>query len=226
MAAGGGPQDRHRGLPRPLPARPGRQPPGDGGGHPQARLLQAVLGHARLPRRHGRGACSSPRRPPPSRSRVLAALGPADAGAVPGPGRRRRTRTSSRPSTPPSPARSSARARCWPWSRRSCSRPTRPRPATSPARTPRPTRGLPNYTNNLRRLDPTLTDEDFADAGSDRLVDSIVAWGTEDADPRPHPGPPRRRRRPRLHPGGRATATDVPTEAWRRLSDAFGLRSA
>jgi probable F420-dependent oxidoreductase len=40
--------------------------------------------------------------------------------------------------------------------------------------------GLPNYANNLRRLDPTLEEADFADAGSDRLVDAIVAWGSDD----------------------------------------------
>ena len=34
---------------------------------------------------------------------------------------------------------------------------------------------LPNYTNNLRDLG--FTDDDFADKGSDRLVDAIVAWG-------------------------------------------------
>ncbi|HEX7399277.1 MAG TPA: LLM class F420-dependent oxidoreductase [Candidatus Limnocylindrales bacterium] len=34
---------------------------------------------------------------------------------------------------------------------------------------------VPNYTNNLRRLG--FTEADFADAGSDRLVDAIVAWG-------------------------------------------------
>jgi probable F420-dependent oxidoreductase len=39
--------------------------------------------------------------------------------------------------------------------------------------------GLENYTNNLRRLG--YTDEDFADGGSDRLVDAIVAWGDEQA---------------------------------------------
>ena len=39
--------------------------------------------------------------------------------------------------------------------------------------------GLPNYTNNLRRLG--WTDDDFADGGSDRLVDAIVAWGDIDA---------------------------------------------
>jgi probable F420-dependent oxidoreductase len=38
---------------------------------------------------------------------------------------------------------------------------------------------LPNYTNNLRRFG--YEDDDFADAGSDRLVDAIVAWGDLDA---------------------------------------------
>ena len=35
--------------------------------------------------------------------------------------------------------------------------------------------GLQNYTNNLRRLG--FGDADFADGGSDRLVDAIVGWG-------------------------------------------------
>lgn len=39
--------------------------------------------------------------------------------------------------------------------------------------------GLPNYTNNLRRFG--FSDDDFADGGSDRLVDAIVAWGDTDA---------------------------------------------
>ncbi|MGH0036684.1 MAG: TIGR03620 family F420-dependent LLM class oxidoreductase [Myxococcota bacterium] len=39
--------------------------------------------------------------------------------------------------------------------------------------------GLPNYQNNLRELG--FGDEDFADGGSDRLVDAIVAWGDLDA---------------------------------------------
>ena len=34
---------------------------------------------------------------------------------------------------------------------------------------------LPNYVNNLRRLG--FGDQDLMDNGSDRLVDSIVAWG-------------------------------------------------
>jgi probable F420-dependent oxidoreductase len=38
---------------------------------------------------------------------------------------------------------------------------------------------LPNYTNNLR--DFGFGDSDFADRGSDRLVDAIVAWGDLDA---------------------------------------------
>jgi probable F420-dependent oxidoreductase len=38
---------------------------------------------------------------------------------------------------------------------------------------------LPNYQNNLRRLG--FTEEEFADGGSDRLVDAIVAWGDEQA---------------------------------------------
>jgi probable F420-dependent oxidoreductase len=37
----------------------------------------------------------------------------------------------------------------------------------------------PNYTNNLKTLG--FSDEDVADAGSDRLVDAVVAWGDIDA---------------------------------------------
>jgi probable F420-dependent oxidoreductase len=38
---------------------------------------------------------------------------------------------------------------------------------------------LPNYVNNLRTLG--YEDADFADGGSERLVDAIVAWGGEEA---------------------------------------------
>ena len=38
---------------------------------------------------------------------------------------------------------------------------------------------LPNYTNNLKRLG--FTDDDFADGGSDRLIDGVIAWGDEEA---------------------------------------------
>ena len=37
---------------------------------------------------------------------------------------------------------------------------------------------LPNYVNNLRTLG--FEDSDFAEGGSDRLVDAIVAWGDEE----------------------------------------------
>ena len=39
--------------------------------------------------------------------------------------------------------------------------------------------GLPNYTNNLRRLG--WGDDDLLGGGSDRLVDAIVVWGSVDA---------------------------------------------
>lgn len=82
--------------------------------------------------------------------------------------------------------------------------------------------GLPNYAGNLRRLDPTLTDEDFAGAGSDRLVDRIVAWGDMDTV----------LARVRAHHDAGADhvciqvidgTNDVPAQAWRDLSDALGL---
>jgi probable F420-dependent oxidoreductase len=38
---------------------------------------------------------------------------------------------------------------------------------------------LPNYMNNLRRFG--ITDDDLANGGSDRLVDTLVAWGDVDA---------------------------------------------
>ena len=38
---------------------------------------------------------------------------------------------------------------------------------------------LPNYVNNLRVLG--FSDDDFSDGGSDRLIDSLVAWGDVDA---------------------------------------------
>lgn len=38
---------------------------------------------------------------------------------------------------------------------------------------------LPNYVNNWKRLG--ITDDDIADGGSDRLIDSLVAWGDEAA---------------------------------------------
>jgi probable F420-dependent oxidoreductase len=40
-------------------------------------------------------------------------------------------------------------------------------------------RDLPNYTNNLRQFG--ITDDDLAGDGSDRVVDTMVAWGDVDA---------------------------------------------
>jgi probable F420-dependent oxidoreductase len=38
--------------------------------------------------------------------------------------------------------------------------------------------GLPNYTKALGRFG--FTEDDFADGGSDRLVDALYAWGDDD----------------------------------------------
>lgn len=82
--------------------------------------------------------------------------------------------------------------------------------------------GLPNYRNNLLRLDPTLTEADFEGAGSDRLVDAIVAWGDMDAV----------LARVQAHRDAGADhvciqvidgGTDVPVSAWRDLAAALGL---
>jgi probable F420-dependent oxidoreductase len=57
---------------------------------------------------------------------------------------------------------------------------TNPQTARAAARTHLKTYlGLPNYTNNWKRIG--FTDDDLADGGSDRLVDALVAWGDEDA---------------------------------------------
>lgn len=82
--------------------------------------------------------------------------------------------------------------------------------------------GLPNYSSNLRRLDPTLTEDDFAHAGSDRLVDTIVAWGTMDdvlARVQAHHDAGADHVCIQVVDGG----TDVPVQAWRDLSTALGL---
>jgi probable F420-dependent oxidoreductase len=79
--------------------------------------------------------------------------------------------------------------------------------------------GLPNYTNNLRRLG--FGDEDLAGSGSDRLVDAIVAWGDEDAIVS--------RVRAHLDAGADHVCVQVldpdrrglPTAQWRRLAPAL-----
>jgi probable F420-dependent oxidoreductase len=81
--------------------------------------------------------------------------------------------------------------------------------------------GLPNYTNNLRRLG--WGDEDLTAPGSDKLVDAIVAWGDEQAIVD----------RVKAHHDGGADhvalqvlpldGTSVPMDDWRRLSEALDL---
>ena len=81
--------------------------------------------------------------------------------------------------------------------------------------------GLPNYTNNLRRYG--YGDDDFADGGSDRLIDAIVAWGDLDAV--------RQRVQAHLDAGADHVCLQVltgdfrtlPSAAWRELAAAFDL---
>jgi probable F420-dependent oxidoreductase len=78
---------------------------------------------------------------------------------------------------------------------------------------------LPNYTNNLKRFG--FTDADFADGGSDRVVDAIVAWGDEAAIAG---------RVKAHHDAGAdhvcvqvlpADGVSIPTDQWRRLAPAL-----
>jgi probable F420-dependent oxidoreductase len=79
--------------------------------------------------------------------------------------------------------------------------------------------GLPNYTNNLRRFG--ITDDDLAGEGSDRLVDTLVAWGDVDVI--------RARVRAHLDAGADHVAvqvlkprrTEVPLDDWRELAPAL-----
>jgi probable F420-dependent oxidoreductase len=78
---------------------------------------------------------------------------------------------------------------------------------------------LPNYQNNLLRYG--FTDADFADGGSDRLVDAIVAWGDEQAA--------LDRVRAHFDAGAdhvcvqaiTAGARDLPDDQWRRMAPAL-----
>jgi probable F420-dependent oxidoreductase len=80
-----------------------------------------------------------------------------------------------------------------------------------------PYMALPNYTNNLLRLG--FAEADFADAGSDRLLDALVAWGEEDAilaRVREH------REAGADHVCLQVLNGAVPREQWRRLAPALG----
>ncbi|MFL6242447.1 MAG: LLM class F420-dependent oxidoreductase [Acidimicrobiia bacterium] len=78
---------------------------------------------------------------------------------------------------------------------------------------------LPNYMNNLRRFG--ITDDDIADGGSDRLVDTVVAWGDIDAV--------RARVQAHLDAGADHVAVQVltpergtlPLDEWRKLAPAL-----
>jgi probable F420-dependent oxidoreductase len=78
---------------------------------------------------------------------------------------------------------------------------------------------LSNYTNNLQRFG--MTDDDLPDGGSDRLVDTVVAWGDLDALVA--------RVRAHLDAGADHVCLQVlgddlvtpPHEAWRLLADAL-----
>ncbi len=81
--------------------------------------------------------------------------------------------------------------------------------------------GLPNYWNNLVRLG--FTDEDRADGGSDRLVDAIVAWGTDEQISA--------RINEHVAAGADHVCVQVlsmsnamPGAEWSRLADALGIR--
>ena len=78
--------------------------------------------------------------------------------------------------------------------------------------------GLPNYTNNWKRLG--FTDADLADGGSDRFVDAVVAWGDDNAI--------KSRVEQHLAAGAGHVCIQVipthggtPIEEWRRLSAAL-----
>jgi probable F420-dependent oxidoreductase len=79
---------------------------------------------------------------------------------------------------------------------------------------------LPNYMRNLRDA-AALDDADFADGGSDRLIDAAVAWGDEEAI--------RRRVHAHLDAGADhvciqvapAAHDELPRAAWRRLAPAL-----
>ena len=81
--------------------------------------------------------------------------------------------------------------------------------------------GLPNYWNNLLRLG--FTEEDRSDGGSDRLVDAIVAWGTDEQIAT--------RISEHVEAGADHvciqvlnTSNAMPGSEWARLADALGTR--
>ena len=78
--------------------------------------------------------------------------------------------------------------------------------------------GLPNYTNNLRRLG--FGDEDLSGGGSDRLVDALVAWGDESAI-RARVDEHRAAGADHVCIQALSDQTPFPLDAWRRLAPAL-----
>ena len=136
-----------------------------------------------------------------------------------------RTRTSCRPSTRRARGRSSARG---PLLAARADGAARDRPDEG-ARVARESAG--RSTSGSRTTRTTCSwlgfdDADFANGGSDRLVDAIVAWGDEKAIAARIEGALRRRRRPRLHPAApprrRARARRAPPRGARAGPGARG----
>jgi probable F420-dependent oxidoreductase len=78
---------------------------------------------------------------------------------------------------------------------------------------------MPNYTNNLLRFG--YTDADFADGGSDRLVDALVAWGSPEviaARVRDHQAAGADHVCINVIP---ADASKFPIDEWRAIADAL-----
>jgi len=131
-------------------------------------LSPALRNDGRLPRQ-------ARRRRRPANRRILAALGPRHCDSPP---TGRSARTIPRCSRPHRETASSSAPRSS--SHRTQSRPrdgSRDRPRSPPFLAD-PYLRLQNYTNNLRRYG--YTDDDIADAGSDRLIDALVLHGSSD----------------------------------------------
>lgn len=81
---------------------------------------------------------------------------------------------------------------------------------------------LPNYTTNVRRLG--FTDADFERSGSDRLIDELVVWGSDDVVGQKlaafHEAGADHLALQIIGAGSREFA---PREAWRRVADIVGL---
>ena len=207
-----------RGVSRSVRARPRRQSQADGRVHPQDDVHASARDDAPVPRRHGRVAASSPRSRPRHRVACSPRSDPKMLALSAGARRRRapvpRDARAHRDGTRDRRARQDPRGR-----------------AVGRARAPIPKKlahvaraslaiylGLPNYTNNWKRLG--FTDADLADGGSDRFVDAVVAWGDDDAI--------KSRVEQHLAAGAGHVCIQVipthggtPIEEWRRLSAAL-----